>query len=96
MPAAVQSNAKLTYLLGDADLARLGHLERQNPRHKEFTAMKMLLVSQVRRTQQQQQQQVPEAAVMVVCAAHSSLHTRTWQLHSARECHACLLPAGHA
>ncbi|WIA16215.1 hypothetical protein OEZ85_012927 [Tetradesmus obliquus] len=46
-PTISKSNAKSTYLLSDADLARLGHLERQNPRHKEFSAMKMLLVSQV-------------------------------------------------
>jgi hypothetical protein len=55
LPSCVQSNAKSSYLLGDADLARLGYLERPNPRHKEFSAMKMLLVSQVRGQQQQQQ-----------------------------------------
>jgi hypothetical protein len=40
--------------LSDGDLARLGFIERQNPRHKEFSAMKMLLVSQVQAQQQQQ------------------------------------------
>lgn len=43
----VQSNAKSTYLLSDSDLAGLGFLEKQNPHHKEFSTMKMLLVSQV-------------------------------------------------
>jgi hypothetical protein len=46
-PSCVQSNAKSTYLLNDADLAKLGFIEKQNPRHKELSAMKMLLVSQV-------------------------------------------------
>lgn len=35
------------YLLSDADVAKLVFVEKQTPRHKEFSAMKMLLVSQV-------------------------------------------------
>eukprot|EP00882_Tetradesmus_deserticola_P002299 GHRQ01002454.1.p1 GENE.GHRQ01002454.1~~GHRQ01002454.1.p1 ORF type:complete len:174 (+),score=72.40 GHRQ01002454.1:125-646(+) len=46
-PTISKSNARSTYLLSDADLAKLGFIEKQNPRHKEFSAMKMLLVSQV-------------------------------------------------
>eukprot|EP00775_Hariotina_reticulata_P006710 gene6711-6931_t len=42
-----KSNAKAQYLLTDSDVRKLGFLERSNPQHKEWSAMKMYLVSQV-------------------------------------------------
>eukprot|EP00878_Enallax_costatus_P007711 GHUV01008072.1.p1 GENE.GHUV01008072.1~~GHUV01008072.1.p1 ORF type:complete len:178 (+),score=56.33 GHUV01008072.1:410-943(+) len=46
-PVISKSTAKATYLLSEADLSSLGALQRSNPRHKEWTPMKMYLVSQV-------------------------------------------------
>jgi hypothetical protein len=46
-PFLPQSNAKTQYLLSDTDLRKLGCLERSNPQHKEWSTMKMYLVSQV-------------------------------------------------
>jgi len=39
--------AKERYLVSDGDLAPLGTLRRDNPRHKQFAAMKLYLASQV-------------------------------------------------
>jgi hypothetical protein len=44
----LQSNAKSAYLLSDSDMHPLGFVEKQNPRHTKFAAMKQYLVSQVR------------------------------------------------
>lgn len=45
---AWQTNAKSRYVLTDADLAKakLGHLAKTNPQHKEWTPMRMYLLRQ--------------------------------------------------
>ena len=43
----LQGNAKELYLLTDADFKKLGSLSKANPKHKDWTAMRLYLESQV-------------------------------------------------
>eukprot|EP01026_Neomeris_dumetosa_P040244 TRINITY_DN33218_c0_g1_i1.p3 TRINITY_DN33218_c0_g1~~TRINITY_DN33218_c0_g1_i1.p3 ORF type:complete len:176 (+),score=12.44 TRINITY_DN33218_c0_g1_i1:32-559(+) len=43
-----KTQAKQKYLLSDTELGQLGVISRDNPRHKEWTQMKLHLESQVR------------------------------------------------
>lgn len=42
----LQGNAKSLYLVTDGDLKRMGCLTKQNPQHKQWTAMKLYLQRQ--------------------------------------------------
>ena len=43
----MQSSAKENYLLTDGDLKKLGSITRNNPRKKDWSAMRLYLQSQV-------------------------------------------------
>lgn len=44
----LQGNAKELYLLTDADFKKLGSVPKANPKHKDWTPMRLYLESQVR------------------------------------------------
>eukprot|EP01025_Chloroclados_australasicus_P026318 TRINITY_DN2612_c0_g1_i1.p2 TRINITY_DN2612_c0_g1~~TRINITY_DN2612_c0_g1_i1.p2 ORF type:complete len:207 (-),score=19.79 TRINITY_DN2612_c0_g1_i1:200-751(-) len=44
-----KSQAKQKYLLSDSELSQLGAICKENPRHKDWNQMKLLLESQVRK-----------------------------------------------
>lgn len=72
----LQSSAKENYMLTDGDLKKLGSISRNNPRKKDWSAMRLYLQSQVHCCEDKKRIASALLLLNVVPGIHDCLYTK--------------------